>query len=320
MTRLQSVADYERELAELDAMIESTRTVVAEDRDFASEMSLRSLERRRIALATELETVSDEEMAGHELDVVFNGKPVLYNRLEADFMGKVLLKIQGLVRSIAASGTPSADRSGPYPAEIKRVSELHFANAFAGSFGMRLEAIQEQPELDGFIALSPTLRAFLQLLEAGDNPSALLERLAEIGPRAMTHYEDLINELSSNSADMRVLWPNKGPLREVALRSTQATRVLETLRDVRELSSAQWYSGRLDISNKRHGRFGFLTDGGETFDGVVEEHLLDSLREFYDRHCRAWIVTNSIEHKRTGIVKKHFRLQGLEPLDEPTPP
>ena len=149
---------------------------------------------------------------------------------------------------------------------------------------------------------------------AGDDPERVLTHLAEIAPRAARQYEELIAELSNNEADIRVIWPNVSGDREAALRSTQSGRLLATLREVDEDSSGSYYEGTLDISNRRHGRFGFVTGDGVQFDGVVEDELMDKLRDFYDRRCRAWIETRTVTHRRTGIRKVSHRLQELLPL------
>lgn len=316
MSKLRSVADYEREIAGLDAMIKREHRLNEVEYDAAADLSLHSLVQRREALAAELRMLGDERMPGHELDVIFSGEPVRGHSLDAEFMGKVLLKIQNLVRAMVAAEDHSTAQSGSFSDDVRRVARLQFAESFAGSFGMRLEAFQEQYELDGRIPLAPTLSSLIELLEAGDSPEPVLLHLAELGQRASKHYEELVEELSKGAADMRLIWPNVSGQREANLRQSQATKLLGTLREVREETDGRFYTGFLDVANKRHGRFGFQTDDGYFFDGVVEGHLLPYLREFYDRHCRAFITTRVVRHQRTGIEKRSHRLQELQSVPD----
>jgi hypothetical protein len=313
VTRLLSVADYEREIAQLDELIQQSQGLTDANSlpSFASGIMVRSLGERRADLLKRLHEIGDSGMSGHEIDLIFNGQPIHGNRVDAEFMGKILLRIQTLVRSILAGDSKDAHQSGPFSARIKKASDLQFAGSFAGSFGMRLEVSQEQLELDRSISLAPTLQMFIELMEAGDNEEAVLTRVAELNTRAAKDYQDLVQELGSKGADMRVVWPNLSGKREASLGARQANRVLDTLREVKEEISARWYVGTLDNANRRYGRFGFAADDGQIFDGIVEEGIIDSLREFFDRPCSAWIETRKVTHQRTGMTKQSHRLQEL---------
>jgi hypothetical protein len=136
--------------------------------------------------------------------------------------------------------------------------------------------------------------------------------------RATTDYEELIEELTTSKADMQLVWPHVSGERQVALPATKAARVLTTLREVQVNSSGRFYWGTLDQASRRYGRFGFASDEGEIFDGVVENHLIDELKFYYDSRCKAWIETKTVRNPRTGAIKKSHRLQELQfaPQDE----
>lgn len=313
MSRLQTAADYERELAELDAMIvQELADLERAPDDFSAQLSLRSLEQRRAELRNEMAAAAETGLPGEEFDLIFKGGPVHQNRLAAEFMGNVLVKLQKLVTSMLAGERSESALTGPIKNSIRKASELQFAGSFAGSFGMRLEAIPEQPDLDGSTPLGPTLQAVVELLEAKDNPEMVLERVSRLNVRAAKDYTELIGELSSNEADMRVVWPRLTGETEVSLRSNEAKRLRDILKDVHTETSGRYYWGKLDISNRRHGRFGFQTDQGEIFDGTVEEQLIPDLRLYYDQHCKAWIETKVVRHLQTGLVRRSHRLQELE--------
>lgn len=316
MTKLSSVGDYERELATLDEMIRYQRSLLEAEPDFALEMQIHSLEQRRATIAHEFESLADAEMTGQEISVIFEGRPVRGHSMDSEFMGKMLVNIQKLVTALVASEDPRVGQAGPFRQDARSVSRLQFAGSFEGSFGMRLETQQEQVFLDGFVPLAPTFDTLLNLLAAGDDIERVLDLVGEIGPRARKQYEDLLDELSDEHAHMRVIWPTTMGRREASLQSRQATRLVDTLREVvEEDHEAHWYTGVLDISNSRHGRFGFITDEGRAFDGVVETGIRDQLRNYYDTRCHAWIATRELRHPSTGAVRHTHRLQELRPLE-----
>ena len=315
MSRLRSAADFAREIAELDALIAEHRTA-SPTSSFSVQLSLQSLERRRADLVERMQSLGDGRMLGHELDIIFNGPPVRQHRLDAEFMGELLLKLQHLLQAMVASEDDTTGQKGPFRTNVREVSRLHFAGAFPGSFGMRLEAFQEQPELEGFFALAPTLDALIGLLRAGDDPTEVLNRLADFGRRTTQHYREMVESLTDGGADMRVVWPTVSGPREASLPLPTSTRLLKTLEDVEERTWAHWYDGRLDIGNSRHGRFGFTTDDGKTFDGKVEPQIVDELGLYFNKHCRAWIATRELRHERTGVTRLSHRLQELKELSE----
>ena len=313
MSRLQTYGDYAREIARVEQLI--AQTTPRAEASAAAGLARRSLERRLESLRTEVARLNDDAVPGQELDVVIEGRPVLGHAIETEFMGRVLLQLQHLVRSVAASQGPQSANAGPLPSAVRRASTLHFASAFPGSFGMRLEAIQEQLELNEFPPLAPTFREVFALLHVEGDGSEVVARLAELGPRARATYRDLLDEFGKAGADVRVDWPGFGGVQTVRVRATQARRMLDTMSRLRVHVDGRYYTGLLDQASRRRGRFGFESDEGETFDGVVESEIVDTLREFYDRRCRAYILTREVEHPGTGVRKRSHRLQELLPVD-----
>jgi len=311
MSRLQSASDYQREIAALDRMLGEERALSADDRTFAGQFSLQQLEQRRDSLIRELHDLGDDGLTHHEIDVILTGQPVMGHAIQVEFLGVVLTKLQEFVRSLlTAEQRPDAQRRR-FAADIRKISNLQLAGTFPGSFGMQLEAAQEQPELDGFTALAPTIRAMLSLIASADTPEEVLDRLAESGPLVTTSYKELLGVISAANADMRVVWPSVEARAEASVRASQAAQMVKTLEEVRETTSGQYYTGVLDITNRRNGRFGFTTEDGERFDGIVEPHVMDDLRRFYDRRCQAYILTREFHHLTTGARRKQHRLQEL---------
>lgn len=324
MSRLQTYQDYARAIAGAEQMLASVEQQAAVDAaaglppSFAEELAAQSFRSHAARLRAELDRLDDDSLPGQEIDLVFRGRPVAGHTMDSEFMAHMLLEVQHLVRSVADSDSGRVVATGPFPAKVQDATRLHFAGSFPGSFGMRLEAVQEQPALDGFLSLAPTLRTVLDLFSAVDQPEVALARFGELGPRARGTYRTLVERIGRAEADVDVAWPGIAGTVKATIRHRAAKRLIEELRDIRVRADGRYYIGELDEASKRKGRFGFTADDGGRFDGLVEPDVSTQVREFFDRgRCRAYILTREVEQLRARKVKRSHRLQELLPLEAP---
>src|SRR5690606_22514106 len=146
MSRLQTLSDYEREIQELEKLIADQRATadqLGDDRLFA-DLAIQSLESRRRELIAELERLADDRLPGQELYVTLTGKPVVRGSIDLDFLALIAKDIQNLIRSAFAAITGRKTRGGRLRDEVVRRSTVRLAGVYEGSFGLRLEAIDEQ--------------------------------------------------------------------------------------------------------------------------------------------------------------------------------
>jgi hypothetical protein len=316
MSRLLSAADYQRELAELDAIIASEEQISAEyGTEPASELLLDSLRSRREALATEMLTLGDEGMPQQELDVIVEGRPVHQHAVEVPFLSKLLEDLQNLVRSIAASASGSASRTGPLTESVRQRAGLRFAASFPGSFGMRIETGEQELDLDDAGSQLHTFGALLDLLN-GEQGEDLLGSLTPLNPRARSHYVTLLEHLSASGADVRIRWgTTKGP-RTVALRARQARRIADRLTRIAIQESIHSYEGLLDGAMRTRGLFEFHANDGRVFAGEIAPNIPQDLREFFLGPCVALITTRQLRDTTTGDVRIHHRLEQLGRVED----
>jgi hypothetical protein len=317
MSKLRSVTDYEREIAAIEDLIERTRRDIGAEFNVVSRYSIAALEARRDALRRQLEELGDEGLPGHEIDVVLTGTPVAGSAIDASFLSLVLHDVQSLVTAILASSNGVQARVGRVRSNLERASSLRFAGSFAGSFGMRLETADTQLELTGETGLAPTFDHFLSLLSVGTNSGRLLDELAPLGARARANYRKLLHHLDREHANVRVVWPTTRGVREATVTSTTAHDLLGTLGRVTEEADGRFFDGVLDGANTRKGNFEFVTDGGDVLSGAVEKEIIESLRRFFDRRCRAYILTRKVTDTGTGDSRVHHRLQELKEVSDP---
>lgn len=316
MSRLLTYADYQRELRALRELLAHEEVLQIEEPAVAGEIAKASLNARIRMLEEEIRQLTDDQLPGVELDIILSGESVVGNRVDSEVMGKVLLEMQHMVSSIVAESSDEHAQAGPFSASVKRASTLRFAESFSGSFGMRLEAVQDQVELDGFFTLAPSMHTLVDLVSSSDREQ-LLTSLATAGERAAKHFTSLLSTLSSSNTALKVIWPTTGGRREAFLGVARVKEVHALLREISVEEQGHYYYGELDSANKRKGRFGFTAQTGEVFDGVVEEHLVEELKRYFDRVCRAYIVTRVVRHVSSGVEISQYRLQELAEPDAP---
>lgn len=163
--------------------------------------------------------------------------------------------------------------------------------------------------------LAPTLRTVLEPFNAVDRPDDALTRVGELGPRAGNTYRYLVEKISQAHADVRVTWPGMAGAETVVVRHDKARKLVGALRNLRVRADGRYYVGVLDEASRRKERFGFTASDGQRFDGLVETEILDTMRDHYDRPCRAYILTRGVGQPKTGAVKRAHRLQELLSVD-----
>lgn len=314
MSRLLTANDYRREISALEQLIREQRA--AGPVDFATEVSIRSLEQRHAELRRELEDLGDTGLPGHELEVVLIGAPVVHESVEVPFLAALLERLQKLITAIAGAASGSLARTGPIKKRIARRSRLRLAGTFSGSFGLRLEAVGEQLELEGMSVVAPAFDALLELLESGEDSDRLLQSLAPVGARATSEYRALLEHLRVGQAGVRVAWPGVLRTREASIRPGAAERIANRLNRVEQRQWAETKTGELHMGDRRDLKFGFTTDGGDVFRGTISPDLLEDVTEFFGKRCRAYIVITEAIDTLTKDVRRHYRLLELRSLDQ----
>ena len=312
-----SVRDYQREIAEIDQLLAlGTMAEAATGPSFARELSEEGLRYRREVLSAELAEARDERMPGQEIDVALDGAPVVDHTVDAAFLGVVLHDLQNLVRDMVADQAPRSARTGPLRRQVVRQSALRVAGTFNGSFGIRLESVNDQLEMEGS-EISPMYSAFdslLGLINGEANEGAFLDSFIPLGSRSKSQYRKLLRHLSRNDATIRVEWPTTKGVRAGVLRPWQAKERLGRLRRVKEQVSGKSVTGVLSGAVTRTGYFELETEDEEYF-GKVHPDIMPIVATFFQKRCSAYITTTVVEDEGTGDRKVYHRLDLLGPPD-----
>lgn len=315
--RLRTPSDYRREIAATEAMINAELELG--QLDPASELTVRNLRRRREELEEELNTLGDEGISAQELDIVLSGRPVLQNAVETEFLAEVLERMQKLVRATANAVAGRRGRSGPIPREIAKQSTLRLSSTFAGSFGMRLEAISDDPQIEapGLNTIAPAFDALLGLFQAPADDPQLLEVLGRVGPRATSEYRKFLQHLGKKRAGVIVTWPGVSTVREGVIDSRAAARLARRLDQVSHRQFGREYAGELYLADKKHLRFGFTDAAGNDYSGNISADLLQDVLDYLqEKACRAYIVTTEVRDRATGDIRRTHQLQELLPAEQ----
>lgn len=282
--------------------------------DQASQLSIQSLVTRRDALVEEMEQAGLEAPMVQEIDVVFEGRPVDQHRIEAAFLSTMLKDLQKVVNAILASSVGRRARKGKHTKEVQKRGALVFAGAFEGSFGMRLESAETALQFDDVGSVAHTLQTLVKLLGSKEDADELLESLAPLSSRARSEYMDLLKDLSSSGATMKVHSTTMDRVSAV-ISSRKARRVLDRISRVKQDEQLLSYRGRLDGAMKTRGLFEFRTEDGRVFSGAVSQHAAGLLRDYFDRECIAQITTRVVTDLSTGDQSIFHRLEDLNPVD-----
>ena len=277
MGRLMTAQDYRREIAEIEAMLETDRQISqAHGTDPAAEMSRRSLERRLAALRSELTERGDTRLPGHELDVVFEGTPVEGHTIDSEFLSIVLRDIQLIVRGVVEAQSRAITRGKESFRQLRRRSALRLANTYPGSFGLHLETTDDQFDLLGE-DISPVFRAIsavVNLVDEQPDDQELLSSLTELGEKPTKMYTGLLRHLDQFNASIRVSWPTIAGTRTGRLSPVVAAKRRQRLERVHLKTRIRYADGRLDEAGIRRGYFEFITDGDELIKGRVADEAV----------------------------------------------
>lgn len=313
MSRLTSAADYRRELAAVDGLISEQERLAAEyGMDFSTELTIQSLQERRAELAQELANLTDEDLPGHELSLIVRGAPVHEHAVEAKFLGQLLQDMQKLIRALVAAQYGDQRRQGPWHPEVLRRSTLQFTESFAGSFGMTLEAVDEQMELEGHLAVQPAFNDLFGVLTSGLERGAFLESLAPLGPRARSHLRAMLEHLGDAEADLELRWPLVRGEKVARLTRRTAQTLADTLRRIDESEHLETVFGVLEGAILRTGYFEIQKEDGSVIGGRVSQQLQRQIAPHFNRRVKASLIVTTVTDRGTDETRVSYRLVELE--------
>jgi len=317
MSRLISASDYQREVAELRALIASEeRTAEQLGWDFSSELTVSSLRSRLEELEAELGAIGDADLPGHELEVVFAGVPVRGHKVRADFLAGVLDELQKLVHALVNTQFGREAHRGSWPEDVIRRSTLEVSETFAGSFGVKLEAIDEQLELEGHLVIQPAFEDLFNVLSSEKSGGDFLEELAPIGSRARMHLRTLMNQVTKAEASLDMRWPLVDGEKRARIGYQRAGELAELLGRIEEQERLESKEGLLGGANIRTGYFELQLDDDSPLAGRVSKDMGQAIADFFGRRVVAELLVTRVTDRGTGVERETYRLMSLKLAEE----
>lgn len=228
-------------------------------------------------------------------------------------LGKVLIGVQDMVYSEVLPD----DRRGPIPRAIREKYELQVRGTFAASFGVRLE-VPPVTELFGQDDIDRVMESIAILLQSSRDRETLIDHLTRYRKTStISKYRDLLGHLSSANTDFCFVWarPDRN-MRKVVLSAQQIRRAVETLSNVEEdLTRMLTIPGKLVAINKQRNRFGFVSDDGISYQGVLSAEMAE--RDFVVTSSVIAEIEESIEvNEITGETVTWYTLVRIEDRPE----
>ncbi|MFG0252757.1 MAG: hypothetical protein ACF8NJ_07795 [Phycisphaerales bacterium JB038] len=313
------MGDYDREIASVEAMIEAeieSREAFGPDR--SSELLLKSLETRLANLRQARESLRDDVLPGHELDVVFSGAPVQDDRIQAAFLGKALQSLQSLVYALTSQVLGHRRPTGVWPENVLQRSTLQVAETFPGSFGVKLEALDQQLDIEGELAIQPALEDLFAVIGSETTGRDFLAELGPIGPRARSHLRAFVEHVAKSEAEVRLRWPRTDGQWEAKLSPTRAHDLADLLQRIEEEDRLQTEVGRLEGAIIRTRYFELILDDERIISGRVSPDTQADIADFFGHRVEATLLVTKVTDRGTGTEKETYRLLELREAPDVT--
>lgn len=229
------------------------------------------------------------------LDVVLDGAAIVGHSAPVSMLGSVLTSLQETVTAVAQAldGVPTA--VGRIAGYISAATQLRSVASFPSSYGMRLEgpvsvAEWQQDYLpvdgaddtravdgssrrllaDAIDALMNITNLANQVTDVSNEP--LVESLAPLGQRAVSHLVALANILAVSDTGLRLMWqPETEHTRTAALTSGAAARLRSVSEDIQFAEAVdRRIEGKLIEASLRNGSIIIVLDSGTALSARTE--------------------------------------------------
>lgn len=263
-----------------------------------------ALRRQRDRLLAKAGLASAGESGGApRLDIVLEGAAIVEHSAPASMLGTVLTSLQETVTAVAQAldGVPTA--AGRVAGSISAATQLRSIAAFPSSYGMHLEGpASVSPWQQDFLPvegddassvdrssarlLADAVAALMQITnlanqDAEVSAEPLVESLAPLGQRAVSHLVTLSNILAVNETGLRFMWqPETDDARTASLTSGAAARLKSVSEDIRFTDAEdRRIEGKLIEASLRNGSITIVLDSGTVLSARTEPTVTPRLGE-----------------------------------------
>ena len=246
-----------------------------------------------------------DTIQSEKLTLVISGKGVEKGSISARVLAAVLNGLQSIADSIANALGNEPTEKGKIPSDILRQSDLIVVNTFPGSFGIELEGKIEYSNLFDDPLLTQTLSRLFGLLSSGTDADKIMESIADLGPRTLSHYKQWIKTMAEQEVSVHCEWKSRYAERYFwSIDTSTLPTLLETLDTIREEDSTEIeLSGSLTGMNIRKETFEFMDDEGNIITGRSKNELLRNHRDLIGEKSRFKFIKTTTRNVSTGKEK-----------------
>lgn len=195
-----------RTSSEIESQLEEVRSMIAAEPPAsgyakASWFESRSTQNHLKELETELNESITNELADGDLSLSLSGDPVKGYRVQADFLGAMLTRAQGLVNAVAQSFERATARGTIAPGIVEE-NRLYVDGFFASSFGIRfkLDGAEDLGRIPGSNR-EEVLDAVGKLLDPATSQADVLPILRR-SSRVRSKYREFVDTVAKSGAQV----------------------------------------------------------------------------------------------------------------------
>lgn len=276
-------------------------------------LAQRSLASRLATLDQELAALGARTTTMATAELLFSGEPVVGTRgIEANFAAQSIEAFQTLVASIHASGRPGGlAPAGPIP--LQHESRLFITDTPRGSFGFRLQQIEDTPGLFDTELKSALQKSIDLVSDSVDEGEELEDQLADTNERVLSNLKQFVETVARAGANVRMIVG----VRDLPVENRRLRLAVDRLSRTRFVAREQDLRGVLEGILPEGRRFEFTDAGtGETLRGTMSpdighEALREMAASFTQRHCTARLLVKEVSTPGRH-PRRHLVLLGLQ--------
>ncbi len=269
----------QEELFDLQKLLQENEILISKyPEKFSLKLSHQSLKDREESLFLELRT-SSSRFQMDIFDYVLDGDIVDNHRISLSFFGDLMSILQDITSSIAQSLTGKTTIKGAIPADVLRASRLDLVAITGGS--VRVILSSHEPQLNESSAKT-SLRCFNDLIECGDNKTAIKELSSKLGKRVLMKYKDFLEMIYKNNATITMYDKSTSEnFRSQKITSELAKKIYNVIIEVEKVPDISVeYRGVLKGISLLSNTFEFLIDDShQIINGKFEDTLANEVLE-----------------------------------------
>lgn len=278
-----------------------------------------------------------------QLDVRLHGRAVPGHEVPVREATSILGTIQETVSACGQAVAKKATAAGSIHAAILRATELRFSPALGfGSVVFHLGGASEEvtgselPETTGTeTLLDQVFRTLFKIIEVAQtddlSKKSPVEDLRLLGPRTVSHLNDLVKEIMESEIDVDFAWTSRAEKSRATLGRRGALALKDAIERTKNEVTVQRIRGTLStVSTVVHPQL--LTDDGRRINLSVTPESAAHLGAYYNRRVevqveqtRNWSVTTGRETYVYKLIQiellgSQADMGGQEPIPGPVEP